>query len=171
MKKLFLFTAGLCLLITLGAKAQSSFPVPPGYVLKEKADYAKYNQDVINTIDWLQQTPWGEQPEQRKQANTFLVAWLTGSPDVNIDVRPGVMKLCDKNKELLITFMGGYAKYAIQHKDNFTADQANTAAVQAVLAKYQTQPDHVKDSYIERLIKIQEQGKLNDWITTDFNKS
>jgi len=54
-KVLFVIILGF---FALGFKANAqSSPVPGNYVLKAKEDYAKYNEDIIKTIDWLQQTP------------------------------------------------------------------------------------------------------------------
>src|ERR1700742_2224309 len=89
--------------LSLDSKAQS-YPVPENYTLKVKEDYAKYESDIIKTIDWLQQTPWSEQPE-RKKANAFVLAWLTGSPDVNLTINSDIlMQYCNKNGELLMTY-------------------------------------------------------------------
>lgn len=166
----FYAAVAFCLLFALHVKAQSS-PVPTGYVLKEKADYARYSMEVISTTDWLQQTPWQEQPELHQQAQNFLIDWLSGSPDVLVIISPTVKKLYQKNKELLITYLSAYAKYALQHKSNFSKYDADAAAVQAIIAKYQNQPDHIKDHYLDKLVTIQEQGQLDKWMTTQFYRT
>jgi hypothetical protein len=170
MKK-FQLTILLALLITgFKATAQNS-PVPAGYSLKEKDDYAKYAPDVIKTIDWLQETPWADVPDKKKEANAFVVAWITGSPTVNLNINSDdIMKLCTKNGELLMSFIGGYVKYYLQNKDG-SESLANLAGVKAILTKYQSQPDHIQDDNVDHLIQMQKDGKLDDWVKTSFNKS
>ena len=85
MKKIYL-SAILLLLVSYFKASAQTYEVPKDYTLKAKEDYAKYEDDIIKTIDWLQQTSWNEQTDKRKEANAFLVAWLTGSPNVSIDV-------------------------------------------------------------------------------------
>src|ERR1700679_3255172 len=109
MKKFYLLTTICLLAICFKASAQT-YEVPKNYTLKTKDDYAKYEPEVIHTVDWLQQASWDEPIEKRKEANAFLMAWLTGSPNVSISIGKPLMDLVDKNKELLIIFMGGYAK-------------------------------------------------------------
>jgi hypothetical protein len=148
-----------------------SYEVPKDYQLKAKDDYAKYETDVINTVDWLQRTSWDDEQAKRKEANAFFVAWITGSPTVSISVGAPLTKLANKNPELLITFMGGYTKYVLQHKDAPDVHAANVAGLKALIAKYQSEKNHKKDSAVEKLIKTDQDGKLDEWAATDFVKS
>ncbi|MGZ3753174.1 MAG: hypothetical protein ACXVAU_17960, partial [Mucilaginibacter sp.] len=140
------------------------------YVLKAKEDYPKYEEDVIKTVDWLQQTPWTEQADKRKEANAFFVAWITGSPNVSISIGSPLIKFTEKNSQLLIAFMGAYTKYALQHKSDLDKDLANATALRALMDKYTSEQDHVKDNAVEKLIKVEKDGKLADWIKTNFYK-
>jgi len=168
MKKIFFLSLVLFLTLTFKAFCQTS-PVPEGYTLAAKEDYAKYEPDLIKTIDWLQQTPWGEQPE-RKKANAFLVAWLTGSPSVSLTVSPALMEYCKKNTELLISFMGGYTKEALQHKSDFNATQGDIAGIKAMIDKYNSDPNRVRDKKMEGLTQTEKDGKLDEWVKTVLEK-
>jgi hypothetical protein len=170
MKKLLFASILSFLAISFTASAQT-YEVPKDYVLKVKEDYPKYNDDVVKTVDWLQQTSWAEQTDKRKEASAFLIAWITGSPDVSVEIGSALLKLADKNKELLITFMGGYTKYAILHKSDFDKNQANVFALRAMIEKYNNEPTRKKDSAMEKLIKMDKDGKLEEWVKTDFLKS
>jgi len=155
--------------LTKFAVAQT-YDVPKDYQLKVKEDYAKYEAEVINTVDWLQQTSWDDDQDKRKEANAFLMAWITGSPNVTITIGSPLMKLVNKNPDLLMTFMGGYTKYCLQHRDTLDAHAANVAGLKALLSKYQTEKNHKKDSAVEKLIKVDQDGKLEEWASTDFVK-
>ena len=153
------------------AVSAQTYQVPTNYVLKEKGDYAKYEQEVISTIDWLEDTPWAVENQKRDDAKAFFMKWLEGSPTVNIEINKAVGNLCTKNPELFSSFMGGYTKYALQNKTAFDKNKANEAGVKAIIHKYISESDHKKNSNVEKLIKIDKDGKLADWITTDFYKS
>lgn len=170
MKRLF-FSIFICsFFLGFKANAQSS-PVPDNYELKTKEDYAKYEADVIKTVDWLQQTLWTEDPDKRKTANSFLMAWITGSPTVSISINSDIlMKYCKKNGGLLFTYMGGYTKFALQHKNDFSKTQADVFAVKSMIDKYNAEPSHIKDPNMEKLTKIDKDGKLEDWVKSDFEK-
>jgi hypothetical protein len=169
MKK-FPFLIFIVTLFSIGRAFSQTYEVPQNYSLKTKEDYAKYETDVIKTIDWLQQTAFNEQPEKRKAANTFLMAWATGSPSVSVEIGNGLMKLAAKNQELIVTFMGGYIRYALSNKDSFDKLKANTASVRAIIAKYKSDPSLIRDSHIDHLEKLDKEGKLENWIKTDFDK-
>lgn len=169
MKKLLIL---ITVITTLGLDSSAqTYQVPTNYVLKEKGDYAKYEQEVISTIDWLQDTPWAVESQKRDDAKAFFMKWLEGSPTVNIEINKAVGNLCTKNPELFGSFMGGYTKYALQNKATFDKNKANKAGVKAILTKYISESDHKKSGDVEKLIKIDKDGKLADWIATDFYKS
>jgi hypothetical protein len=170
MKKFYFLTIISFLVFCTNTIAQT-YEVPQNYILKAKEDYANYEADVINTIDWLQQTSWDDNPDKRKDANTFFVAWITGSPTVSIAVGKPLVDLCGKNKELLITFMGGFTKYSLQHKDAANKNEANIAGLRALINKYAAEKNHVKDKAVEKLIQLDKDGKLEAWAGTDFVKS
>jgi uncharacterized protein YxeA len=169
MKKILII---ITVIIAFGFTASAqTYQVPTNYVLKEKGDYGKYEQDVISTIDWLQDTPWAAETQKRDDAKAFFMKWLEGSPNVNIEINKAVGNLCTKNPELFGSFMGGYTKYALQNKTAFNKDKANEAGIKAIISKYISETDHKKNSDVEKLIKVDKEGKLASWITTDFYKS
>jgi len=98
------------------------------------------------------------------------MAWITGSPTISIDVNADVlMKFCGKNGELLMSFMGGYTKLALENKD-ITKLQGDLAGVKAMVYKYKSDAGRVKDKAMENLVKLDKEGKLEDWVKTDFEK-
>jgi hypothetical protein len=169
MKKFRLAAISLILFTSIKCFGQT-YEVPKDYAFTTKDDYAKSEPQVIGAIDWLQQTPFSEQPEKRKEVNAFLIKWLTGSPAVSVEVGSGVLKFNQTNNEYLIIFMGAYAKYVIQNRPALDKNQANAAALRAIIAKYNSEPNHIKDKNIERIAKLDKEGKLDDWVKTDFNK-
>jgi len=163
----FLFAVGL------NSMAQTS-PVPKTYSLTTPEDYNKYEKDVINVINWLEQTPWNAKSAERQIANSFLLAWMSGSPTVTVELSDDIlMKIMEKNKESMFTYMGGYAKYALQSKaDKITLDvnKAKLAGFKAVIAKYNTDKKRSRDKNIEMLAQLDSEGKLENWIATELTK-
>ena len=168
----YLFTIFL-LAISLNCVAQLS-PVPKSYSLTTPEDYNKYEKDVINVINWLEQAPWNSKTGERQIANSFLLAWMSGSPTVSIEMNDDIlMKIMEKNKELLFAYMGGYTKYALQtraDKTNFEINQAKLAGFKAVIAKYNSEKKHSRDKNVEMLAQLDSEGKLENWIATELVK-
>lgn len=157
----------LCAAFYLPAKAQSYTP-PQNYTLVKKEDYAPYEPEVLKAIDFLEKTSWTE--EAFYPAKTFVLKWIEGSPNVSIEINSVLAKLSKDNPELFGSYMYGYTKYTLLHKTDFNQSEAKKAGILAVLAKYQNEPTHKKTSDVEKLIKIESQGKLDDWIAKDFAK-
>lgn len=153
----------------LPLKAQV-YEVPKNVVLAKKEDYAPYESEVVKAVDWLQKTPWTEQGEKGQQANAFILKWLEGSPDVNVEVGEKVGTFFDQNTPLLVTYIGNMAKYIIEHKSAPDDKAAKTFAVKRTVAKYKAEPSHKKDKDLDKLVALEEKGKLDDWIINNFLK-
>lgn len=163
MKKLFSIL--IFSFFTFNLVAQE-FEVPKNYVLKEKEDFSKYESEVLKGIDWLIQTPLNIQPEKRKEINSFVMTWLTGSPDVSIDIKPEIVSFMKPNADLLIVFMCGWAKYSLETKDYNNKIKGNLSGIEAVIEFYVKNKENLKkDKNVEKYIKLKEEEKLEDYIS------
>lgn len=163
----------ICVAIGITASAQTS-PVPKTYSLKTPADYSKHEKDVINVIEWLERTSWGSKNTERPYADAFLMAWLSGSPTVDIELGDDILlKIMEKNKDLLVSYMGGYTKYALQNRqaDNtFDITKAKLAGYKALISKYSIEKSRNKDKNVDMLAQLERDGKLEDWVNTGLPK-
>lgn len=151
-------------ILTINLLAQE-FEVPKNYVLKQKEDYPKYESEVLKGIDWLLQTPINSQPEKRKEINAFIVVWLTGSPDVSLEINSKIVNFMNPNPELLIIFMCGWTKYALETNDN-NKITGNLKGIEAVIEFYLKNRENLKkDKKVEHYIKLKEKGELGKFIT------
>ncbi len=136
MKQKFIYVFALCTLLVAGSSLSAqTFEVPRDVKLEQQEDYKKYEQDVVQAADWLVATNLDMETVKRREVNTFLVRWLTGTPDITIQIGDGLTALFNENSELLIIYMAVYGKYCIQHKDAQQPD-AIKAALDAVLTVY-----------------------------------
>jgi hypothetical protein len=139
------------------------FEVPENYKLEKAGDYAQYEQDIIKCVDWLIKTPITEQKTKRKAANAFLLKWISGSPDVSVTVDPKIVTF--KDGDMLLIFMGGWAKYAIETRNFKDNVGGNVAGIEAVIAFYTNNKETLgKDKNVEKYVKMKEQGKLKAYI-------
>lgn len=169
MKKLVSLTLIFITCIGFVSKAQD-YQVPVNYKLVTPADFDKYEPQIIETVDWLQDTPWATEVQKQREATAFLFKWIQGTPTITMELMPMLMNITSRNNKLMAIFIGAYTKYAIQHP-GYLKDDANTAAVKALLAKYKAEPAHSKDLEIERLIKLDKDGELEDWVRNEYEKS
>ena len=162
MKKQLLF---FILVLSFTGLFAQEFSVPQNYSLKKPEDFTKYEKDVIQCIDWLMATPMNKQVEKRKEANAFLLAWMSDSPKVSITVFSKIVNFSDKNPELLMVFMSGWTKYSIETSDYSNIIVGNVKGIERVIEFYKKNKEFLeKDSNVEDYIKMQKEGKLEEFI-------
>lgn len=150
--------------ISFGLFAQD-FEVPNNYKLDKAEDYDLYEKDIIKCVDWLVETPINEQATKRKEANSFLIDWVNGSPKVSIDIKPEIVTFMKSSPSLLIIFLGGWAKYSIESKDYKNKVAGSMAGIEAVIEFYTKNKDYIKkDKNVEKYIKMKNKGKLEAYI-------
>lgn len=141
---------------------------PKDYVLKEKEDYTKYEKDMIGAAKWLQATAFNEQQEKRKEVASFVVAWISGSPTVNVKLVPVLMDFEKRNSGMLVLFMASCAQYVLEN--NYSKDEMAeyTFGTKAMIAAYNAGHVQNKDKKLEKIAKAAENGELNKWIEDNF---
>ncbi len=140
------------------------FTVPNDFSANKPEDYAKYESDVVKCVDWLMNTAINEQTQKRKEAYAFFRKWLTGTPVVSLAVGEKIVT-CMNNPDLLLSCMGGWAKYALESKDYKNTYMGNLKGIEAVIGFYQKNKESIhKDKNVEKYIKMKENGSLEDFI-------
>lgn len=135
-----------------------------------KEGFIKSEPALINTIDWLENTPLNEQADKRKLLNATFVAWVVNSPTVTIEVNSKVAPLAKKNPDLLIIFMGGWAKYSLQNNYSNDAVQCNLAGLKSVIKVYQMGIGIKKDKDIDKLVDLNSKNELESWIRSQLQQ-
>jgi len=150
-------------LISIGVLAQT-FEVPENYKLENSIDYDTYENDVINCVDWLMKTPLNEQIEKRKEANAFLFKWISGSTKVHIEVKQEIVTFMDA-PELLMIFIGTWAKHSIESKDFNNRIDGTMTGVESVIDFYTKNKGLIsKNKGVEKYIKMKEKGTLKEYV-------
>lgn len=167
MKRSFL----LSVILSLGVFIFSQeFQVPKDYKLIKAEDYAPYEQDVINGINWLADTPINESLDKRKEVNSFLMKWMMGSPNVKIEVREYVGSFLS-HSDLLMAFLCGWTKYSLESRDFTNQLKGNVAGIENVIFVYKKNKKIIgKNKDIEKYIQLQKSGKLEQEIAKKIIK-
>lgn len=132
--------------------------------LKTKEDFSKHEQDVINGYNWLMKTPIGENPQKRKEISAFLLKWMTGSPNVSLELSEKIVTYMDCG-ECLMIFMSGWTNYALTTKDLNNKFKGNLAGTKSVIEFYKKNKKALgKNNAIEKFIKLDVNNKLEDYI-------
>ncbi len=171
MKKTSLIFLALTLIVLSGPNifAQATFEVPSNYQLNVKEDYAKYEADIIAASNWLEKNDLDKEPEKRKEVSAFVMKWIIGSPSVNVSLTEQIQKLYGKNASLLIIYMGSYTRHFLENKSSATVFSGTKAGLTSMMNVYKKGIDIKKSKEMEKLIKLAEENKIDEYITEKFS--
>jgi hypothetical protein len=154
----------LLLVITVIHCEAQEFEVPVNYAFKKPADFAAYEADIVKCYDWLMKTPSDAELEKRQDAGAFLMGWLSGNPNLAIEINPRIVNFMDPNPDLLLIFAGGWSKYAITSKENDKV-KGNLAGLEGVMQYYQKNRNRLeRDKHVEKYIKMRDAGELESFV-------
>ena len=166
----------IILLVILGVFTFSlygqEYIVPKNVKFENKEDYAASEPQVKETIDWMLVTSLGKEPNKRTEANAFLMMWLTGTPNVSINVNTDLLPFVKKSPELLMPFIAGCVRYSLDN--NYSKDdvQINKAGIETIVAFYRNNRGYLKkDDSIEKYEKLMGKGKLEEDISKRIEKT
>jgi hypothetical protein len=135
---------------------------------KTKADYVRSEPAVINTIDWLENSPINQQVARRNQLNKKLQLWIANSPTVRIKLNEKITSFSKKNHELLSIFMGGWTKYSLQNAYSNDSVKCNLAGVKSAMKVYLLGNGILKDEEMEKIITINSNNQLEAWVRSQL---
>lgn len=167
MKFMYSLSMAIALMVSIPAFSQD-FSVPAGYELNSKEDYARYEKDIINAAKWLEGTPWNEQQDKREEVSVFVLKWAGGSPSVNIEIHPILMDFEKKNQGMLILYMAACARFVLENNYSTDIHAQQKAALKTMMTVYKSGKGIQKDKKMEKLIKTDEDGKLDEWLADNF---
>ncbi|PCJ96097.1 MAG: hypothetical protein COA50_07910 [Flavobacteriaceae bacterium] len=165
MKSIKLMTLAILVFVCQTAFAQD-FEIPKNIQLEKESDYAQYEVDVLNGINWLENTPLNEQTTKRENANAFVLAWIIGTPSVTIELHTFQVDLTKKNSVLMTTFLGGWAKFALENPSEKNNNiKGNIAGFQSLMKVYAANKGKgiKKDNKVEKLLK-RSPVELEAWV-------
>jgi hypothetical protein len=133
-----------------------------------KEGFIKSEPSVINTVDWLENTPLNQDVEKRKQLYTIFLEWVTNSPTVTISISSKITPISKKNPDIIFIFMCGWTKYSLQN--NYSKDKlkCNVAGIKSAIKFYQMGNGIKKDKEMEKLIAIDSKNELDAWVASQM---
>lgn len=150
--------------LSLTSKAQT-FEVPPMDIKPvSQTEYDAMEPTILSCINWLNITPLSIDAEKHTSANAYFMLWLTGTHKVNVVVDGYVLNYAEKNPELLMAFMIGWSKLALEkgEKDNYTLA---LAGMKNLISRYRNNVFFFKkDKKLKKLLELSDKGELEAWL-------
>ncbi len=140
---------------------QFSLPIMPEKMWP--SDYANYENDVLNCCNYLLGTDPQFNMPKHEECASFLVRWLSGTPDVSVLIHPSLVDI--KNSQLLLAYMAAWTRQALTNKGDAPLLYAQVAT-EEMLNYYSKYKDNIgKSKLTKKLLKEQQNGSLASYIT------
>lgn len=149
-------------------RAQTQFELPPNTVLEAKEDYAKYETTMVDAARWLEETDLGKEPDKRQMVNAFVLQWVSGSPNVSVEINEQLSKIYGKNIQLIGVYLASYSRHYIENKGTATKASATKAALTSMMNVYKKKIAISKSKEMEKLIKLTDEGTLDEYVAKHF---
>jgi trimeric autotransporter adhesin len=142
-------------------------PLQDDVAFSTHADMDQYTKYVIPSVNWLQQTPLGQNPEKRAKLNFFVLHWLERNPDIDISLPEYSLRFHGIDRNFLCLFLEGWIKYTLETKDT-TITNCSMAGLKSMLDFYESGKASVigKIDYLDNLNAIDKAGKLRNLFDT-----
>lgn len=134
--------------------------------LDKKEDYdAIANKAALAASSYLLSTPSDKKNQDRLKAAQYLIRWMTGTPEYNFTLDAD-NKLLKKNDDLLVVYMAGMSKYALENKEaSADTKMLKLNSIRAVLQYAKDPANKVKQtSDIRKAIEAEEKGQLAEYL-------
>lgn len=135
--------------------------IPQSLILDQRWNYDEYTDLVIPTIDWLQSTAIDTNSNLRTRHNNFLMYWLQKNEQVVVHMPEYLLRFQNASRELYFIYSGGWIKHALQTGDSSRVNNG-TAATKAVLDFYKNDMGVPQNDYLDHLVEIEQENKLQN---------
>ncbi|HEY8970032.1 MAG TPA: hypothetical protein VIM64_13090 [Puia sp.] len=164
---LLLLTGSILCTHSLSAQTDKLLETLP----KTKEEYTASEPSVINTVNWLEDTPLDQEADKRQAQSMLLVAWLTNAPEVTVVMDEKMMPFVKKGSEvLMVIFMGGWTKYCLQNNYSKDPVQCNLAGIRSAIKVYKKGVGLKKNKEMDKLIVLDDKGELEQWVKDRVKK-
>ncbi|MCQ2285029.1 MAG: hypothetical protein MJZ57_09025 [Bacteroidales bacterium] len=127
----------------------------------EKSEYVNYEKDFLSCQNWLENN--GPTASLRKDVNSYVLWWVSGTPDIKMEVNSDILNFNDGN--LMLLFLGGWAKQTIENKYDLSLVDGNLAGLRTVINYYNKYQKVLgKNKEIEKLVQMESKGTLEEFV-------
>lgn len=133
--------------------------------LTNDKEYRRAEPQVILAIDYVYTTPFEKDNLHRKNAISFIMKWMSGTPDFSFIPDKTVTKVTSNDHDLAGLYFVCLAKYALEKGKGVDREELKYNSY-LLLANYCENPENsypIKGE-IKKLIEAKNQGKLQEYI-------
>jgi hypothetical protein len=152
-------------LFTTSSYAQTS-PNYEDVKLVQASDYKVADSLALQASSFLFTTPFEKDNIQRLKSLSFIIKWMTGTPDYSFTLDEVATKLIKGNDDLLGLYMAAMTKYSLENKQ-FSKDQklVKLNALTILLNYCEDKSNNIKmTKQLKKLSEAKSKGQLEQSI-------
>lgn len=125
-----------------------------------------YDNKALEAANYILTTAIDGTNNNRFGAMSFLVKWMSSTPDYTFEIGGTVTKMGKKDDFLLAVYMAGMVKFCMENKDKAKDKKEVELAAMHTLAVYAAnESNNVKlDKDLKKLIAADKEGKLKEYL-------
>jgi hypothetical protein len=162
MKKLTLLLTTLIALACTTQLFSQTAPVVDNVKLDAASDYKTAEPVAIQAADYLFATPAEKNNIDRLKCISFIIKWMSGTPDYTFTLGSESVKMSKGNDDVLSLYMAALTKYALEHKaDAGNEKLLNLNAITMVLTYCENADNKIKmNKELKKLSEAKAKGEL-----------
>jgi len=163
----FKIVLAACLFTCAIASAQTSADFDK-VTLEQKADYKTAEPQVLEATQLLLNNPIEKDNVQRLRATSFIMKWMTGTPDYTFALSEQDGKVFKKDLDITGLYFAAMVQACLQNPADCGNDKALRLQAYKLLIAYVSQPgNNAKPSKeLKKLVEAEKDGKLEGALTS-----
>lgn len=125
-----------------------------------------YDSKALEAANYILTTAIDGTNNNRFGAMSFLIKWMTATPDYTFELGGAVAKMGKKDDFLLAVYMSAMVKFCMENKDKAKdKKEVELAAMHALAVYAANEANNVKlDKDLKKLIAADKEGKLKEYL-------
>jgi hypothetical protein len=130
--------------------------------LEEKGDYKPADSFALKAASYVLSTPFEKDDINRLRALSFVIRWMSGTPDYGFTIDESVSKMIKGNDDLLGLYMAAMAKFCLENPSSAKDDKlVKLNAIKLLLAYCDNKDNNMKmTKKLEKLSEANKKGTL-----------
>ncbi len=160
-------------LLTLSGSAQvcKAPEIPAEYNWTTQEEYRASKDDIEKCLKWLCTTPYGLEVVKRSEINAYVMTWIAGNPEINVNLDAKYFPFLQENQELLFTMIHAMAYYQLNHPNEKSQDKIYLKGLETICVLANQSEELKKAKYLKALLKADKKKELKAYLEELLSKS
>ncbi len=131
--------------------------------LETNEDYIESQKEVEKALDWLCTNPLEVCISEREQLNSFVMVWMSGSPEYTLSFEPSCAPFLKADPDLLFPMIHGMSRELLKRPQQ-NKKQLYRAGYQTVWKLTESKPRKLKSAELKAFHKAMRRDNLDEYL-------